>query len=146
MRNIKRFVTIVFIASITLNSCKNGSGDSSNTSSHKSPTELKMELKMLEDNSPTDYLTASGTYKESFWGNKLKINCSITNKATLASYKDAVVRVTYFSKTKTNLGTKDYTIYDIFSPNSTKTVELKIENYKDVNSIGWEVIEAVAIN
>jgi hypothetical protein len=146
MRNLKLVATIFICAFITLNSCKNGSGDTTNSSSQKSSTELKMELKMLEKNSPTDYLTASGTYRESFWGNKLKINCTITNKATLSSYKDAVVRVTYFSKTETNLGTKDYTLYEVFTPNSTKTVEMKIENYKDVNSVGWEVVKAVAID
>lgn len=141
---------LLLSASIALlfTSCNSGGSSSSsgNTDIPKSPEELKMELKQQEQSAPTTYLSADGTYKENFWGDKLKINCTITNKATVATYKDAVVRVTYYSKTKTELGNKDYTIYEMFAPNSSKTVEMKIDNYKDVNSIGWDVISATALD
>ena len=111
-----------------------GSGDSYQ--------EKVMTIEEIERSQPTNFLSADGTYRETFWGDKFKINCVIKNSATVATYKDAVVRITYYTKTKTKLGSKDYSIYEVFPPNSTKTVELKIENYKDVNSIGWKVISA----
>jgi len=40
------------------------------------------------------------------------------------------------------LGTNDYTIYEVFPPTSSKTVRLKIDNYKNVATIGWDVIMA----
>ena len=106
--------------------------------------EQVMTIEEIERATPTDFLSASGTYKETFWGDKFKVNCVITNKATVATYKDAVVRITYYSKTETALGSKDYTVYETFPPTSTKTVELKIDNYKDVSSLGWDVISATS--
>lgn len=101
-----------------------------------------MTVEEIEKSQPANFLIADGKYNENFWGNKLKIHGFITNKATVATYKDAVVRVTYFTKTKTKLGSEEYTIYETFPPNSTKNFELKIQNYKDVNSIGWDVVSA----
>ena len=106
--------------------------------------EKVMTVEEIERSQPTNFLTADGNYNESFWGDKIKIHGVIKNTATVASYKDAVVRVTYYSKTKTELGSKEYTIYDNFPPHSEVKFELKIENYKDVNSIGWDVIQATA--
>lgn len=113
-----------------------------NGSESETYQEKVMTIEEIERATPTDFLSASGTYKENFWGDKFKVNVVITNNATVASYKDAVVRITYYSKTETALVTKDYTIYETFPPTSTKTVELKIDNYKDVSSLGWDVIQA----
>lgn len=103
-----------------------------------------LTVEEIEQSQPTVFLQADGNYNENFWGTKIKVHGVITNSATVATYKDAVVRVTYYSKTKTNLGSNDYTIYESFPPHSTTNFELKIKNYKDVNSIGWEVVSAVA--
>ena len=144
---MKKIITILSFAVLAMTSCNNSGSSSSNSSNtQKSAEELKMVLEEQERISPTEYLSASGTYRENFWGDKIKVSCTITNTATVATYKDAVVRVTYFSKTNTNLGSNDYTIYETFSPNSSKTVELKIDNFQDVDSIGWSVISATAVN
>lgn len=104
-----------------------------------------MELKLNEQNSPTEYLSVDGTYNKNFWGDKFKLDCKIRNKASIAEFKDAVLRVTYYSKTKTELGTKDYTIYELFPPSSSKSIELKIDNYQDVATIGVDIIKAIPV-
>tara|TARA_Y100001934_G_C12362185_1_gene781375 strand:+ start:867 stop:1634 length:768 start_codon:yes stop_codon:yes gene_type:complete len=106
--------------------------------------EKVMTVEEIERSQPINFLSADGTYRENFWGDKFKVSCTITNTATVATYKDAVVRVTYYTKTKTVLGSNDYTVYETFPPTSTKTVEFKIDNYKNVNSIGWDIINAEA--
>jgi len=135
-------IVIVLSAFVILTNTNTGSGSTYPAS--ETYHEKVMTVEEIEHANPTDFLTADGTYKETFWGDKIKVNCVITNKATVATYKDPVVRITYYSKSKTNLGTKDYTIYEVFPPHSEKTVALKIENYKDVNSIGWSVVNAIA--
>ena len=102
----------------------------------------KMTVAEIERSRPTDFLSADGTYRENLLGDKLKVDGVIRNSATAVSYKDATVRVTYYSKTKTNLGSEDYTIWEVFPPNHTKNFQLKIKNYSNVKSIGWEVIDA----
>jgi len=116
-----------------------------NLNDEASYEEKVMSVEEEELSQPTKFLNAGGTYNENLLGNKLKVHGEITNRATVARFKDAVVRITYYSKTKTVLGSKDYTIYEIFAPNSTTNFELKIDNYQDVYSIGWEVISAVGI-
>lgn len=124
-------VTILFI------SCGN--------ENKESYAEKKMTIEQMEQSEPIRFLDVSGNYNKSFWGTKINVHGKIVNRATIATYKDAVVKVIYYSKTKTVLGSKDYIIYELFPPNSTKTFELKIENYKDVNSIGLELVKALNI-
>lgn len=113
-------------------------------SGNRTPTyqESVMSVEEIENAQPNIFLTASGTYNQNFFGTKLKVHGTISNKATLATYKDAIVKVTYYSKTKTELGSAEYTIYDTFPPNTTRKFELKIEKYKDVDLLGWDVINA----
>ena len=117
---------------------------SSYDSSNRGYSEQVRSLKDIEKSQPAKFLSASGTYTENFWGDKYKVKCKVSNRATAASYKDAVVQVTYFSKTNTVLHRNNYTIYEVFTPNSSKTVKLKIDTYRDVNSIGWKVLSAKA--
>ncbi|WP_281631552.1 DUF4339 domain-containing protein [Flavobacterium luteolum] len=112
---------------------------------NESYIEKVITIEEAEQSQPQNFLAASGNYNENFWGTKLKVHGLIKNNATVATYKDAVVKITYYSKTKTALGSKEYTIYEVFDPHSEKAFELKIDNYKDVESIGWEVITATAM-
>ena len=137
-------VLLCIFGSITLFYNMNINGGGSSYISGETYQDKVMTIEEIERSQPTNFLSASGTYRENFWGDKFKVSCKISNNATVATYKDAVVRVTYYSKTKTVLTTKDYTIYETFPPHSTKTVELKIENYQNVNSIGWDVLSAIA--
>jgi hypothetical protein len=122
---------------------KTSSGNSNN--SPQTYQEKVMTIAEIEQSQPSQFLTADGNYNQNFLGTKLKVHGLIRNTATVASYKDAVVQVTYYSKTKTILGSEKYTIYETFAPHSTVNFELKIENYQDVSTIGWDVIDAVGI-
>lgn len=102
----------------------------------------KMSIEEMERANPTQFLDATGHYRENFWGDKINVDCEVINSATVASYKDVVIVVTYYSKTDSKIGTDTHTLYEIFPPNTTTTVELKINNYKDVASISWDVVSA----
>jgi len=137
------FLFFVVIAAVFIYfKTKNGGSHSGNSFQDNTYEEKVLTVEEIEKADPTKFLTAGGTYHENFWGTKLKVKGVITNTATVATYKDAIVRITYYSKTKTDLGNKEYTIYDFFPPNSEKNFELKIESFKEVNSIGWDVISA----
>lgn len=125
---------IIIVMIIISNMNKGGSG--------QTYQEKVMTVEEIERSQPTNFLTADGNYNENFWGDIIKVHGVIKNTATVASYKEAVVRVTYYSKTKTELGSNEYTIYENFPPHSEVKFELEIKNYKDVNSIGWDVIQA----
>lgn len=147
---MKNKLFILLVTTSILTSCNSDSGTAGNYAASvevpKTPEQLRAELKQQEQATPTEYLSADGTYRENFWGDKLKIKCTIHNKATLASFKDIIVRVRFFTKTKTELGSKEYTIYEIVNANSDKTVDMKIDTYKNVATIGWDVVSATALN
>lgn len=108
----------------------------------RSCLENRITASEFERSNPTKFLFAEGTYKENFWGDKIKIECVIVNTATVAAYKDAVVEITYYTKTHTKLKTVREKVYEVFPPNSTTTVKITIDNYQDVGSIDWEIIRA----
>ena len=57
-------------------------------------------------------------------------------------FKDAITRDTFYTKTKTIIGTKDFKIYEIIPAQRITIVKLEVENFKDVEVLGWEVIDA----
>ncbi len=114
-----------------------------NNDNPKSYIEQKMTIEETENTYPLRFLSVEGNYNESFWGTEFKLRGKVTNKATIADYKDIVVRITYYSKTKSVIGTKDYTIYQVFPSNKVTNFKLDVENYKDVNSIGLNLVSAI---
>ncbi|MCT8338570.1 DUF4339 domain-containing protein [Flavobacteriaceae bacterium TK19130] len=106
----------------------------------------KMSIEETENTYPLRFLRANGKYNESFWGTELKIRGEIINTATVADYKDVVLKVTYYSKTNSVLGAKEYTLYEVYKPNSTTPFRLDIDNHKDVERINWEIVSALPNN
>ena len=104
--------------------------------------ESVMTIQEIEAASPLNYLQADGTYNTNFIGDKVKINGVITNTATVTTYKDVTVRVNFYSKTNTLIGSEDYTLYEFYPPNSKQEFKLKVKAYNNVSSLGWEVINA----
>ena len=103
-----------------------------------------MTIGEMEAADPSSYLNATGTYKPTFLGDQLKINGVIENKATVTHFKDVIVEVIFYSKTNSEIAREQYTIYDFFAPNTKKEFKLKVKNYSNVETIGWNVFNATA--
>ena len=101
-----------------------------------------MTIGEMEAADPSSYLNATGTYKPTYLGDQLKIKGVIENKATVTNYKDVVIEVIFYSKTDSEIAREQYTIYDFFAPNTKKEFKLKVKNYSNVNTIGWNVFNA----
>ncbi len=102
----------------------------------------KQSVAEIEASNPTKFLDADGYYNQNLLGTKLKVDGQIHNNATTTSYKDITVRVYFYAKTGTLLGSEDYTVYEVVKPNHSKSFKLKVTNYSNVQSIGWDVISA----
>lgn len=101
-----------------------------------------MTIEEMERSQPTNFLSAEGNYRENIWGNKFKLECTIRNGATVATYKDVKIMITYYTKTKTAIRTNNYTLYELFPPSSNKKIDLTIDTYKNVHSIGIDILSA----
>jgi hypothetical protein len=131
-------IAIAFIIIQNAGSPNSSGGSSSDDSYH----EQIQSIEEIEAASPLQFLNASGTYHENLIGTKFKIQCDIINSATVVSYKDVVIRITFYTKTNTVIGSEEHTLYEVFKPNSTQTIDLKVTKYNNVATIGWEVLDA----
>lgn len=104
--------------------------------------EQVMTIEEIERSKPVKFLSSKADYKKNIWGTKIKLNCTIKNTATIASYKDVVLRVTYFNDAKTVIGNSDHTLFDNFPSQSEKAVEMKIDNVKHTDSISCKIVSA----
>lgn len=138
---MKNFLFILIALAITTSGC-----DTSTTIKDHSDYNDKLNLvHSYERSNPILFLESDGKYSQNFWGDEFNVECEITNSSKLTSYKDIVINVVYYSQTNSVIGTESYTVYDTFRANSKRTVNLKIKNYKDVSSLGWEVVDATGI-
>lgn len=126
----------------------NSYSSSSSTTDYSSnvPTyeEKVISVEDEERGRPTSFLSISGNYKFNFIGRKVKINGNITNAASVASFKDVVVRVTFLTKTSTVLGSEEYIIYEKYPPSSNKKFFLKIKTIKGSSAIKMDIVNATA--
>ena len=76
----------------------------------------------------------------------LKLKCKISNSATIANFKDIKALVTFKSKTGAIILKEEINIYEFIAPNSSikyKTeIEITNQQYKDIESFEWTVIDA----
>ena len=108
-----------------------------------SPTyeDTKQTLLEKEKSTPTIFLEVTGTYRKNLI-DQLVLEGTISNNATLATYKDVVLNITYYSKTQTELGSEKKTVFDFFKPATKKDFKIKVSGYEETESVGLDIISA----
>ncbi len=103
--------------------------------------EQKMTLGQQEKQNPMQFLSSTGTYRKNLFG-RFVVDGTISNTATVATYKDVVLEVRFYSRTETLLDTKQYTICEYYPPGSRKTFNLKMDAAAGTSKIGWDIVDA----
>ena len=70
----------------------------------------------------------------------------VRSKASVARFKDAVVRVTFYSETQALLQSVDTTLYKYFTPRMTVPFEMKVYPPPQMKSFTMQVISATPLN
>lgn len=110
----------------------------------KTAEELRAELLVQEENAPDEYLKVKGFSRRNFI-NQLVLEGSISNTATLASFKDPVLSVTWYSKTNTELETKEYRVFELIRAHRSKEFKLKTQAPDYVSTVSISVAEATPV-
>jgi hypothetical protein len=98
-----------------------------------SPVDLKKELLVNEQKNPLQYLNVSASFKENkiqtrngtfFRSSKWEVDgylvdFNVSNKANIATYKDIRIKISFRSKTNSEINSKVITIYDYVKPNNS---------------------------
>lgn len=138
------FILLIFNGCDKGGSYSPGSYNSGKVDHSRTEAEIKVDLKTREQRDPTSYLSSKGTYRKNLFG-EMVLEGKVSNSATLASYKDPKLHITGYSKTNSEIGTWEETVYEVIRPGRSKQFKIKLMLPKSVKSVGWEVYSAVAL-
>ena len=88
---------------------------------------LQKELLKMEMEHPLEYLSIDYDHTYRWLAAKEEYSGYIYNNATMATFMNFVVRVTFLSKTRTAIDTKTFTIYEYCAPNSRVAFKIQTE-------------------
>ena len=83
----------------------------------KQDMQLKTSLEQKEASNPLEYLSVHGKMHKNLIGRKI-IKGSISNMASIASYKNMEMAITFLSGTQTELQTQQFFVNDFVTPNN----------------------------
>ena len=104
----------------------------------------KESLQDKENKNPEHFLTVSGHDRRNLLGQTV-VKGTVTNKATVAKYKDIEIKMDFYSKTKTLLETDKETVYEILAPGESKNFKTKYFAPKGTDSVALTVITAKVV-
>jgi len=136
-------IAVIISASIILLSCNNS--DTKKAAKEKDSYEATREsLQDKETKNPQNFLTVSGHDRHNILGQTV-VKGTVTNKATVASYKDVDVKLDFYSKTGTLLETDKETVFEIIGPGQSKNFKTKYFAPKGTDSVALAVIGAKVV-
>jgi len=101
----------------------------------------KETLEEKEKKNPEQFLSVTSSDKKNIIGQKV-IRLSIHNRATVATYKDVKLKISFYSKTGTLLEDNEETVYDIITPNNTIKYKTKYFAPKGTDDVKITILDA----
>lgn len=122
----------------------------------KTAQELRNELREQEEASPNQQLSATGTIEENkiliqkpdFFHHSVYrtegyiIHGIIHSKASIARFKDIVIKVIFYSETQTDLGSRNYIVYKYIEPNTETNFDLNVYPPAVMRNFSLRVVNA----
>ena len=106
---------------------------------------VKETLADREKKNPTRFLSVENKDRKNLIGQTV-VKGTITNHATVISYKDVLLKLSFFSKTGVKLDEGNETIYEQLKPGETIKFKTKYFAPKGTDSVAVKVVNASAIN
>lgn len=138
---MKRHFALIILAVTFLFACN----ENDSSQQKKESYELtKKELLSKEQKDPAAFISISGHNKKNIVGQTV-VRGTLTNKASIAVFKDVDIKLSFYSKTKALLETDKETIFDILEPGDSKDFKTKYFAPKGTDSVGLQVVGAKVI-
>lgn len=140
---MKTSIVLLIAFSATLFSCSNS--DSKKAATEKEIYEkTKESLREKEQKNPQNFLKADGHDKRNILGQTV-IKGTVTNKASVAVFKDVDIKLSFYSKTHALLETDKETIFEVLHPGESKNFKTKYFAPKGTDSVGVAVLGAKVV-
>jgi hypothetical protein len=138
---MKRHFALIILAVTFLFACN----ENDSSQQKKESYELtKKELLSKEQKDPTAFISITGHNKKNIVGQTV-VRGTLTNKASIAVFKDVDIKLSFYSKTKALLENDKETIFDILEPGESKDFKTKYFAPKGTDSVGLQVLGAKVI-
>lgn len=138
---MKKIIPVILVVSIVLVAC-GGSDESGSVAEAKDKYEqTKESLEQTEKKNPMRFLSVSGDNKKNLLRQTV-IKGVITNKATVAAYKDVDVELSFFSKTGALLLKDHEVVYKVIAPSSSENFKYKTYAPKGTDSVAMKISAA----
>lgn len=137
---MKKIFTIVCL-SVSIFSCKNEKKDKKFDAGNYE--KIKETLADKEKNNPARFLTVNNKDHKNIIGQTV-VKGTLSNSATVCSYQDVELRLSFFSKTGTKLDEVAETIYEKVAPGKTVKFKTKYFAPRGTDSVSILVMKAKA--
>ena len=97
----------------------------------------------IERSSPLKFLKITGSHHANLL-NQTVVEGEITNKATLVSYKNIQVEISFHDKDGKVIEKEKNILDDVIKPGGSNDFKIKTGHVKDANSVTLDIIGAVA--
>jgi hypothetical protein len=104
--------------------------------------EKKASLSDMEHDSPLKFLKVTGSHGGNLLSQMI-VEGEVTNKATLTSYKNVKVQLTFHDKTGAVLEKQVDVLDEVIAPNSSIEFKYKAGHIKGAGSVSLDIIDAV---
>ncbi len=139
---MKRSSLILFAFPVIIFSC---TSDAKKVSTEKEVYEkTKESLQKKEEKNPQNFLFAEGHNKRNLVGQTV-IKGLLTNKASVAVFKDVDLNLSFYSKTHALLEQDKETIFEVLGPGESKNFKTKYFAPKGTDSVAIEVLGAKVV-
>ncbi len=104
---------------------------------------VKETLEEKEKKNPIRFIAANNRDRKNIIGQTVVI-VNLTNNATIATYKDIALKLSFFSKTSVKLDEGNETVYETLKPGQTIKFKTKYFAPKGTDSVAVKVMDAKA--
>lgn len=137
---MKKIIPVALFASVLFTAC--GGDDKPADSKGKDKYEQTKEtLEQTEKKNPQRFLTVEGTDRKNLIGQRV-IKGTISNKASVATYKDVDIEISFYSETGALLEKDHEVIYESIAAGSSSNFKTKYFAPKGTDSVVMKIAGA----
>ncbi len=137
---MKGYIALIVFFSIFFLACNSGNA----VREKESYKETKATLLKKEEKDPAVFIMVKGNSKKNIVGQTV-VKGTLVNNASVATFKDVNIKLSFYSKTNALLETDKETIFEILNPGESQDFKTKYFAPKGTDSVGLQVLGAKAI-
>jgi PBP1b-binding outer membrane lipoprotein LpoB len=138
---MKKIIPALIMLAVVFTACGGGDENATETKAKDKYEQTKETLEQTEKKNPKRFLSVDGHDKKNL-ARQTVIKGTISNKATLASYKDIDVELSFYSKTGALLLKDHEVVYKVVTPGSSENFKYKTYAPKGTDSIAMKISSA----